>query len=36
MQKPSFHKLESERIDSLRSYLVLDTDSEEEIEIEDI
>jgi signal transduction histidine kinase len=32
MQKPSFHKLESERIDSLRSYLVLDTDSEEEID----
>jgi len=32
MQKPNFHKLESERIDSLRSYLVLDTDSEEEID----
>lgn len=32
MQIPSFHKLESERIESLRSYLVLDSDYEEEID----
>lgn len=32
MEKPSFHKSESERLESLRSYLVLDTESEEEID----
>jgi signal transduction histidine kinase len=32
MQKPSFHKYESERIESLKSYLVLDSESEEEID----
>jgi signal transduction histidine kinase len=32
MQKPSIHKRESERIESLKSYLVLDTESEEEID----
>jgi signal transduction histidine kinase len=32
MQKPSFHFRESERIESLNSYLVLDSDSEEEID----
>jgi signal transduction histidine kinase len=32
MQKPSFHFRELERIESLNSYLVLDSDSEEEID----
>jgi signal transduction histidine kinase len=32
MQKPSIHKKESERIKSLNSYLVLDTETEEEID----
>ncbi|WP_396140725.1 ATP-binding protein [Flavobacterium sp.] len=32
MQKPSNHKKESKRIESLKSYLVLDTESEEEID----
>lgn len=32
MQKPSIHKKESERIKSLKSYLVLDTETEEEID----
>jgi hypothetical protein len=32
MQKPNDHKRESERIESLKSYLVLDTESEEEID----
>ena len=32
MQKPSNHKRESKRIESLKSYLVLDTESEEEID----
>ena len=32
MQKPSIHKRELERIESLKSYLVLDTESEEEID----
>jgi len=32
MQKPSIHKNESERIKSLKSYLVLDTETEEEID----
>jgi len=32
MQKPSIHKKESERITSLKSYLVLDTETEEEID----
>ncbi len=32
MEKPSFHKRESERIESLKSYFVLDTESEEEID----
>jgi len=32
MQKPIQHNLESERIESLRSYLVLDTEAEEEID----
>ncbi|MFY7733392.1 MAG: sensor histidine kinase [Bacteroidia bacterium] len=33
MEKPSFHKRESERLESLKSYFVLDTESEEEIDI---
>ena len=32
MKKPSNHKKESKRIESLKSYLVLDTESEEEID----
>jgi signal transduction histidine kinase len=32
MQKPGIHKKESERIKSLKSYLVLDTETEEEID----
>ena len=32
MKKPSNHKRESKRIESLKSYLVLDTESEEEID----
>jgi signal transduction histidine kinase len=32
MQKPSIHTKESERIKSLKSYLVLDTETEEEID----
>jgi len=32
MEKPSFHKRESERLESLKSYFVLDTESEEEID----
>jgi len=32
MQKPSDHKKEAERIKSLKSYLVLDTEAEEEID----
>lgn len=32
MQKPSNHKKEAERIKSLKSYLVLDTEAEEEID----
>lgn len=32
MQKPSFHKEELERINSLRSYLVLDSESDKEID----
>lgn len=32
MQKPSIHKKESERIKSLKSYLILDTETEEEID----
>jgi signal transduction histidine kinase len=32
MQKPSFHQLELERIESLHSYAVLDSDYEEEID----
>jgi signal transduction histidine kinase len=32
MQKPSIHKSELERIESLKSYLILDTKSEEEID----
>lgn len=32
MQKPIHHNQESERIESLRSYLVLDTEAEEEID----
>jgi len=32
MQKPSLHKNESGRIESLRSYLVLDSESEDEID----
>lgn len=32
MQKPSFHKLELERIESLNSYEILDSDFEEEID----
>ena len=32
MQKPSIHKSELERIESLKSYLILDTNSEEEID----
>jgi signal transduction histidine kinase len=32
MQKPSFHKEELERLNSLRSYLVLDSESDKEID----
>jgi len=32
MQKPSIHIKESERINSLKSYLLLDTEAEEEID----
>ncbi len=32
MQKPSIHKTELERIKSLKSYLILDTETEEEID----
>ena len=32
MQKPSIHKKESQRIKSLKSYLILDTETEEEID----
>jgi hypothetical protein len=32
MQKPSLYKNESGRIESLRSYLVLDSESEDEID----
>lgn len=32
MQKPSIHKKESQRIKNLKSYLVLDTETEEEID----
>ena len=32
MQKPNDHKRESDRIESLKSYLILDTESEEEID----
>ncbi len=32
MQKPTFHPRESERLESLKSYFVLDTDAEEEID----
>jgi signal transduction histidine kinase len=32
MQKPSIHKRELERLESLKSYLVLDTETEEEID----
>ncbi len=32
MQKPRFHLRESERLDSLNSYLILDSKSEEEID----